>query len=33
MSEGTVVEYDTPSNLLSNNSSQFYSMAQQAGIV
>ncbi|XP_050405988.2 multidrug resistance-associated protein 1 [Patella vulgata] len=33
MDEGKIIEFDSPTRLLDNNKSQFYSMAKEAGIV
>ena len=33
LSEGELVEFDTPTNLLSIESSHFYSMAKAAGLM
>ena len=33
MNDGEVVEFDTPSQLLSNKNSKFYSMAKSSGVI
>ena len=33
LDQGKILEFDTPDNLLENKSSQFYSMARNAGLI
>jgi ABC-type multidrug transport system fused ATPase/permease subunit len=33
LSNGKVIEFDTPKRLLSNSNTQFYSMAKAAGLI